>query len=289
MGDQPVVPESWHELAERMERETAPGARPTVYLLGGTDSGKTTLCRHLVARFARWGPAARLDCDPGQSALGPPTTLGLTITPSAAAARPWLRFVGSTTPVGHLLQTLVGARRLAGRAAAEGAAWRLIDPPGMVAGETGREFQHQMIDLLEPDWLVVLGDAVELEPIVAVFEARHRPRVLRLPIPAAVTARSGAQRAAYRAQRFEAYFEQAARCELDLTHRGLHGHLPRRSSPAAATGRLLALCDREGFVVVLAIVEQADWHANHLTLHAPPFDAEQVASVQFGTCQMDPP
>lgn len=304
MAQPPQIPQTWRDLRERLERDSGadrgagrgPGEPVRgIYVLGAADTGKSTLCRYLVDSLARTAPAGLLDADPGQSSLGPPTTLGLAFAPELDAPAA-LRFVGSTTPMGHLLQALVGAKRLAEHAAAEGAGWLVIDPPGMVTGETAREFQHQMIDVLGPSWLVVVRDrtatsatpeeAAAIERIVSVFTARQRPKVYRMPVAEAVVPRRAPQRAAYRQARFATYFAAATTRELDLGGRGLHGHLPPGADPADAVGRLAALCDRAGWVVVLGVIEAVDWSAGRLRLHAPPFDEKAVASVEFGSHRM---
>ena len=68
-----------------------------------------------------------LDIDPGQSIVGPPSTAGLILLdernamlyfPSGLSffkttlAPDAMTFIGSTTPVGHLLQSIVGAKKL---------------------------------------------------------------------------------------------------------------------------------------------------------------------------------
>jgi len=47
--------------------------RPGVtLLLGATDTGKTTLIRQLACSLALHGRTAIIDCDVGQSSIGPP-------------------------------------------------------------------------------------------------------------------------------------------------------------------------------------------------------------------------
>ena len=52
----------------------------TVLLIGGMDTGKTTLSRELLAAALAAGrPAALLDADVGQKTVGPPATISLKI------------------------------------------------------------------------------------------------------------------------------------------------------------------------------------------------------------------
>jgi polynucleotide 5'-hydroxyl-kinase GRC3/NOL9 len=83
--------------------------------------GKSTFARYLYQRLVIEGKqAAYLDGDPGQSLLGPPTTLTLALGelgepgkhgfPPSGEVRRW--FIGSVSPSGHMLPLLVGAARL---------------------------------------------------------------------------------------------------------------------------------------------------------------------------------
>ena len=90
----------------------------TILLLGATDTGKTTfltwLANILLVQERR---IAIVDADVGQSSLGPPTTIGLSVVtepfqrlqelPPAT-----LYFVGATSPRGHLVPMIVGTKRL---------------------------------------------------------------------------------------------------------------------------------------------------------------------------------
>ena len=65
-------------------------------VLGGTDSGKTTFCQYLLGRLKSQFLTAYIDCDPGQSVIGPPTTVGLNVYPKNTDNKQfaYLRFVG---------------------------------------------------------------------------------------------------------------------------------------------------------------------------------------------------
>lgn len=291
------VPDGWRELVARLKGDTrGVSCRRRVYLLGATDSGKSTLCRYLLQELGnghKMGAAGGwLDCDPGQGSLGPPTTIGLAIGPAGdVEGRVRRRFVGSTTPVGHLLQTVVGAKRLIEAAEKDlpgnqGLPWLVMDSPGLVEGSTGREFQHQSIDLLTPDWVVALGNDEVLAPVLSVFEARGIPEVVRLKVCASVVPRTARQRRTHRQRRFCEYFQTAKECELTLAGRGLHGRVPEGQEAEDVGGRVVALCDRQGEVVVLALVSSMDWARGCLRMLAPPFEPTRVVSVQFGTLRL---
>jgi len=88
-----------HEaLAER-----AAASAHTVALIGGLDSGKTTLAKELLkTAISRGRSGAFVDADVGQKTVGPPTTIGLKLIRTEADLEPAslqradsLAFVGS--------------------------------------------------------------------------------------------------------------------------------------------------------------------------------------------------
>ena len=109
--------------------ERAVGEATRVMLMGGLDSGKTTLGRAMVgAACASGKTAAFIDADLGQKSVGPPTTVGLKlirtpedVTPEGMADADALFFVGSTSPQGHMLSVVTGAARLLAVARESGA------------------------------------------------------------------------------------------------------------------------------------------------------------------------
>ena len=61
----------------------------TVLLIGGMDTGKTTLSRELLtAALAAGRPAALLDADVGQKTVGPPATISLKVVRSPEDLEP---------------------------------------------------------------------------------------------------------------------------------------------------------------------------------------------------------
>ena len=68
MASDIVIPSEW-EAVLRALRDRGSGM---VYVVGAADRGKTTFCRWLTGRLANVALAGFLDCDIGQSTLGPP-------------------------------------------------------------------------------------------------------------------------------------------------------------------------------------------------------------------------
>ncbi|MEN6473495.1 MAG: Clp1/GlmU family protein [Syntrophaceae bacterium] len=258
-----------------------PGHADIVYVVGGLDTGKTTLCGFLKGRLAALAPAALIDCDPGQSVIGPPATVGALLPDGSMR----LRFVGATSPRGHLLQTVSGIKRLTDLALAAGARKVVLDSSGLVSGALAAEFQFGVLDLVRPTHIIALQRGLELEGLLASFmEATH---ILRLMASKAVAPRTPNQRQAYRRERFRRYFQTAHTQDLSIEGRGRHGKVPVELTTGHCRNLLVALCSSDGFVLVLGIIEAVDQERDCLALYAPPFDADRVVSIQFGSIKLE--
>ena len=274
------IGEGWEGLAATLCR---PEAGERVYVIGATDSGKTTLCRYLVDTAAAQTRAAYVDCDTGQSRIGPPTTEGMEVYPGPSDS--YLRFVGSTSPGGHFVQTIAGAKRLVEKADELSARVIVIDSPGLVSGGVGIEFQFQMLDLLRPTRIVALQRGRELERLLANFARRPGVTIHRVAVSPAVVARPAAARRRYREERFMAYFAGGEPQEIPLRGIGLQGRVPDPRNPRGIGRRLVSLNDPENFGVALGIVE--DLHpGRRLEVFAPSFDPAAVASIRFGSISL---
>src|SRR5918996_6207997 len=188
--------------------------RGVILLLGGLDSGKTTLARRIAANGVGAGVrAAVLKEGVGQSTVGPPTTVGLRLcrSPSdleaeALAKADEIAFVGSTSPQGHLLPLAVGARRLLDRARAEGADLVVVDTTGLVTGVYAQVLKFQKVELLQPDLVIGLARGQELDPLIGIVRRFFAADVLSLRVHPEVVPTSVEQRAQNREQGMRRYF-----------------------------------------------------------------------------------
>ncbi len=199
----------WNRVFERAH------AAQTIFLLGATDTGKTTFLAWLAnALHAQGRRVAIVDADVGQSSVGPPTTIGLGLV-----AHPIERaqdlvplgmyFVGSVSPRGHLLPVVVGTKRMVDRGRALGVDHVLVDTCGFIAGSGGRALKLHKIDLVAPDLIVCFQRAGECEGILRAYRRSQRPQVLRLQAAIACRQRSMADRRLYRECSLQRYFANA--------------------------------------------------------------------------------
>ena len=186
----------------------------TIVLVGGLDTGKSTLSRSLLsAAVAAGRPAAYLDADVGQKTVGPPATIALKRVLAAADLEPdrfaeadALSFVGSTTPEGHLVPVLAGVATLHRKAIQDGADFVVVDTSGLVSGVYGQILKYHKVELLRPDLVVGLQRGEELLPLLGVIQRFFATEVVPLGVHPGVVPTTVDQRAENRETAMRRYF-----------------------------------------------------------------------------------
>jgi polynucleotide 5'-hydroxyl-kinase GRC3/NOL9 len=223
---EPVIPDEWRAAADAVVAGEA--RRRVVMVIGATDTGKSTFAAYLASRLHQAGArTAVIDTDLGQSSIGPPGVIGLGLLPgpnNILSQVPLAAyFVGSITPVGHLLATLVGTRRMLDRARALGAEAVVVDTSGLVQGSVGRELKERKAELLAPSHIVALRRGPELEPLLRAWRMVGRPSLLEIAPSPAARRRSPEERRAYRTAHFRHYFRDGRLVTLSLARVALRG------------------------------------------------------------------
>lgn len=265
------------------------GSGELVMVIGDADTGKTTLAQELFRQLSASGHGvAFLDGDPGQSTLGPPTTVSLAFSegtmegfpPSGVVRR---RFVEAVSPRGHLLPLVAAAARLVAAARRAGARVILYDTTGLIrADHGGLALKLAKIEILEPTIVIALQRNAELEALLSLL--RHRPGlqlIERPPIPG-VQPRDRQTRRAYRAAQFARHFSGARPVEVDLTRFASWPRTP------FVLHQLVALEDAAGYTLALGILlgTQA---ANRQALILTALDSlADVATIHLGDLTVDP-
>jgi polynucleotide 5'-kinase involved in rRNA processing len=186
-----------------------------------------------------------------------------------------------------LLQSLTGIKKLTEKAVKLGAQRIILDSCGFVLDQVAREFQFRIIDLIQPDYLIVLQRSDEDFRWVSNFRRHPRINLYRLPISSSVIARTPAERRQYREEKFKKYFENAIMQELILRGIGFHGRIPDLRNPEKYRNRLIALCDAENFVMALGIVQEINLADKKIQIYAPKFDHEKVVFIHFGSIYLN--
>ncbi len=199
-----------HEaLVDRAVRE-----KHTVLLIGGLDTGKTTLSKLLLRTAVEQGRrCAFVDADVGQKSVGPPATITMRLIRTVADLEPEtlaradsLSFVGSTSPEGHLLQVVTGVANLAARAREAGAEFLVADTSGLVSGIYGQILKYHKVEMLRPDLVVGLQRGEELQPLLGVIQRFFRTEVVPLGVHPDVVPTTVEERAKNREAAMARYF-----------------------------------------------------------------------------------
>ncbi len=267
-GQQFHIPTQWHQACARI-RSRGGGK---ILVLGATDRGKSTFCAFLTRYLLEQGQRpAYVDADVGQKDIGPPATITLgyprrdvplqTLQPEA------MYFIGSVSPVHHLLPMIVGTRQLLERAT--NSAFVIINTSGLVEGVGGILKAYQ-IDSLRPDLIVALEKGTELSPILEAHE--HFP-IMRLPCSPLARAKSMEHRQRNRQMAFRRYFASATERALKLDQLIVQ-RLPASPHPLdwkriLTPNRLCALADERQSVLGLGILSGYEQKKRQIRLRTP--------------------
>ena len=262
----------------------------TVMVIGGVDTGKSTFARYLFLRLCQAGRrVAYLDSDMGQSTLGLPTTLNMALhDPADPPDFPPHRhrtayFVGSTSPRGFMLPTVVGVYRLQQRAVQLGAQVIVVDTTGLInPASGGGALKQWKIELLQPTVLFALQRTTELEHILRPW--RHDPRVTvhMVPVSRQAQDKSREERISRRTGRFWTYFQNARRIHVSLRRYAVF------NMTGSVAGRLLAFQDAEGFALGLGVAHEIEATSGALVVTTPLETLRDVHSLRFGALRIDP-
>ncbi|HPR64667.1 MAG TPA: Clp1/GlmU family protein [Thermoanaerobaculia bacterium] len=197
----------------------------TIFLLGGSDAGKTSLARYILDQSIERGlRTAFLDGDIGQSSLGLPGTLSAawfsTQRELEAFTCGLMTYIGIVSPISdmgfllHLLETMMNVCRRQSDIV-------VVDTTGFVSGDMARRFKAREIGVLNPDWIVSVQERDELEPILQEVDPTA---LIRLQRSSRVKIRNRRFRTNYRARKWRRYFDNVPlqTLEFDSSNVELH-------------------------------------------------------------------
>ncbi len=264
-----------------------------VMVIGGADSGKTTLIEEIADALSQEAVIGIVDADIGQSHLGPPATVACGRVKGGFGG--WdsipvdgFYFTGAVSPPGNLLPLTVGTKLMADRALAA-CDKVLVDTTGLVEEPIGRVLKQQKIDILMPDMLIALQRQDELTPILDPLRFQKKPAVLTLPVPVWTKRKSVSERARYRQERFRSYFKDARIAEFlseKTSFRFLRGE--EGVSLSSLGDRLVALRDEENTDLALGVIEAWDPSGKRLMVKTSLMDTGKVATMVIGTVNVTP-
>ncbi|MEW5871662.1 MAG: Clp1/GlmU family protein [Chloroflexota bacterium] len=217
------IPPIWKQL----DLEALHGV---VFVVGGVGVGKSTFARYLFRSLRAGGRRiAFLDGDPGQSWLGPPTTLTCAFDLDAQQEAPIdIRanlaesvrrvFIGSISPSGHMLPAVVGGARLVQAALSDGAQVIVYDTSGLIDPQQGGlALKLAKVELLRPATVIGIQAGKELEPLLTPLRRLRRMKVVTLRPSPSAQRRDLQARKSHRTRQFARYFAHARSLALDWT------------------------------------------------------------------------
>jgi polynucleotide 5'-hydroxyl-kinase GRC3/NOL9 len=289
-----LAAKEWFDVLNILEKE-----KGVAIILGAVDTGKTTLAKFLIFNLCRRGlKAALVDADVGQSLLGPPTTIGLSIFKSdpdweVILSPPEIFFVGSTTPEGHFPIHLKGVKRMVDKAISYGAELIVVDTTGFVLGEAGKELKRRKIDLLSPKFILALQKSDEIEPILELYKETSGYKILRLPLSEQVRSRSMEERKAYRTNKLQDYFKHSMIQELAIEEVQIEGEVfgpDGESIPLdwalGINGLLIGLKDGNGETLSLGVIRSYLVEKKVVRILTPLSDIQGVKTIQLSSFKL---
>ena len=263
-----------------------------VVLVGGIDSGKTTLGRAIARAGSLAGRTVGfIDADLGQKTVGPPACVGLRMVrgegdlEAGEGTEPdELSFVGSTSPQGQLLPLVVGTGLLQLRATELGADLVVVDTSGLVSGVYGQILKFHKIELLRPDVVIGLARGEELDPLLGIVRRFFPTDVVTLQVHPDVRSTSVEERAKRREEAMRAYFgDSQQRWKVKPTV--FMPALPALFDHAQLDRLLVGMSDGQGRTLGIGFLEHSA-EDGVLRLISPVADAP--TALKLGSVRLDP-
>lgn len=259
----------------------------TIMVMGGSDTGKTTLIEDLLELLLPEVRVGVVDADLGQSHLGPPTTIAWGLVEKKFEGWENLEvkdfyFVGATSPSGYLLPMITGVKIIYDKARSE-VDKILVDTTGMIRGGSAGVLKRCMIEIIEPQIILALQRTDELEHILIGFKGMSAPRIYRMKVPPGVRQKNYSERVSYREQRFKTYFRNAQNLVLACDRIGLGGIV----SDLYLHNRLICLKDREGKSLALGIVEGVDGRMRSISVYTPLDKEREIGAILWGKIRIN--
>ncbi|HUO78032.1 MAG TPA: Clp1/GlmU family protein [Thermodesulfovibrionales bacterium] len=263
-----------------------------IMVMGGSDTGKTTLVESLVNFLSEQGEVGIVDLDMGQSHIGPPTTIAWGKT--ARGFQDWERirveefyFTGSLTPMGNLLPSVAGAKLMTERALSF-CERIVVDTTGLIAEPAGRVLKQYKIDALCPDIILALERSGELGHILDSFRFHSRPKVQRLKMPDQVTTKSMVKRSNYRLGKMEHYFRHACTREVSLEEVGIRfTRVPSGLGRMDLKNRVVSFRDKDNRDIALGIIREIELKDNLLSVLTPLGSENKISAIVIGSTEID--
>lgn len=276
------IPLSWQKVKDKVIEK-----KGLVVVLGLPDVGKSSFVYYLSKEGLKHNlKLGIVNSDLGQSEIGIPTTVSLSIPEKdfqsfeELSIYDWY-FVGSTSPVGHLLPLLVGVKNLVNKAKSFGCELIILNTCGLILGRLGKVLKYYKLSLLRPEHVVLIRKENELESFLKIIQRLSSDFHI---IPKSIMARerSWEERKAFREKRFSQYFIKGTTIEIpSFLIYSINKYVDKNKGDILKN-RLVGLFGEKENFLALGILEMVDFNNNILKVFTPFQEKEKIKRIELG-------
>jgi polynucleotide 5'-hydroxyl-kinase GRC3/NOL9 len=272
-----TIPMSWHSALDALV-EMKQGK---VMILGATDVGKSTLSAFLANGLTRKRVTPRIvDADIGQADIGPPTTVGMSVTSGYVTSLLDLSpsamiFVGHTSPSRVQSKLVEAIRRLSndGRQTLT-----IINTDGWVLDPDAIIHKVGLIKAINPDLVLGIAPGTQLEPILS----RTTCVSMKIEAPTTVLTRSRNDRRQIRTAGYRRFLDGGRTRAYDrrVTQVKLpHGLASIQSKLFSELSNLtVGLLDSQGYLLQIGVLQ--GFEENRLKVYSRPVNG--LRAIELG-------
>jgi polynucleotide 5'-kinase involved in rRNA processing len=257
-----------------------------VMVIGGADTGKTTVARMLLSDAVDAGrTVAYVDADIAASTVGPAACVGLSVVKTAAdlenlADPDELRFVGAVEPNGVVLPHVVAVASLVDVARTR-ADLVVVDTTNVLSGVVGQTLKYHITELVKPEIIVAISTGSELEPVIGMLRRFLSVRVAEIDPPDGIIPLSPVERQLAGAAAFHKDLgNDPPRWRVQTTV--FAPTLPAGFDVARLDGMLVGVQDERGRCLGLGVLEHVDGAVKVATRYG-----DEMRGLRLGSIRVD--
>ena len=192
-----------------------------ILFIGDTDTGKTTLLKKIAKTLIfQKIPVSIVDCDIGQSFIGPPTTISfIKLKKKVYNFFPFpekFYFTGVISPADNIVSFLGGIEKMSKICEERNNGKILIDTTGYIKDKFAIELKIHKIEIFSPDFIILLEKKDELLPIKR-FLKSSGIKFLVIKVPENFPKKTMETRRKNREEKFKRYFKKTEKLELNIS------------------------------------------------------------------------
>jgi polynucleotide 5'-hydroxyl-kinase GRC3/NOL9 len=275
-----TIPNSWREAKEA----ALEAGKGKIMVVGDVDTGKSAFCAFLTnSMISEKLKVAIVDADIGQSDIGPPTTIGLSVVKNylinlSSATANALFFVGCISPSPVVEKVILGVKKLLNLPSISSLP-AVINTDGWVADEGAVAYKVKMINEISPDVVIGIERGGEVDPILDLVKGIS----IRVESPSFLKRRSREDRKRLREYKYRKYLEGSKSVYLPLDQievRGLNvEELVNPPGLAEKQNLILGLLDSDNLLLGIGILKDFNPEKRALKVYTPIQEGVFAAEV----------